>query len=617
MTDSAALNGVIEAFLEERIDFARFRELVEVQLESDPESAREAQGRINFLRDSGQLSVGLHSLISGVLERSSKGDVTAPIEEPCVAGAGQSDARDAASEAAPGSGQGASQGSGQGPNPPPTLTNRVQQPPTPAEPPTAGTVLAGRYRLDALLDRGGMGLVYRATDLGRGEPGAPSAQVGLKLANPGYKGHDAMRALEREASLLVELDHPGVVRMLGFEHDGEHSFLVMELLEGERLRNRLLRSGTTGLPAAETERIVRELGEILAYLHGRGVVHRDVKPANVFIRASGGLCLVDFGLAARTGIAGDPDDGGPRAGTPLYSSPELLAGGPPDPRDDVYSLACVAYELLTGVPPWEDLPSDPARRRKLRLDRPAGLPKERWKALRGALSFSAKDRPADAEAFLQVYFPPARWRGALPWAAGVAAAAVVIAAVLYELGPSLAPSRPEVAPPAVTPQVTEMEAPPAADPVADSAGVPEAVEPDAEPTPESEPEPEPELTPELTPEPVSPRAFALGASQYRISKSGGALRLELRRPAGYRGPLSVFWRTVDQTARDGYDFMGSPAWQRAQAPAGAPSLVIFIPIVNDYVPGPDVTFRVELSRSPDGPSLGAPASAEVTIVDDD
>jgi hypothetical protein len=111
--------------------------------------------------------------------------------------------------------------------------------------------------------------------------------------------------------------------------------------------------------------------------------------------------------------------------------------------------------------------------------------------------------------------------------------------------------------------------------------------------------------------------MALAASRMRISESGGAVRLELRRPAGYRGPLRVLWRTVDQSARDGRDFMGSPAWQLGQAPADAASLVIFIPLVNDSVPGPDVTFLVEIREAPQGPPLGTPTRAEVTIVDDD
>ena len=111
--------------------------------------------------------------------------------------------------------------------------------------------------------------------------------------------------------------------------------------------------------------------------------------------------------------------------------------------------------------------------------------------------------------------------------------------------------------------------------------------------------------------------MALAASQFRISESGGALRLQLRRPAGYLGPLRVLWRTVDQTARDGHDYIGSAAWRPAEAPADAASLVIFIPIVDDSIAGPDVTFLVEIREAPQGPPLGTPARAEVTIVDDD
>jgi hypothetical protein len=117
--------------------------------------------------------------------------------------------------------------------------------------------------------------------------------------------------------------------------------------------------------------------------------------------------------------------------------------------------------------------------------------------------------------------------------------------------------------------------------------------------------------------PAAPVSFAFVANRFRVAEGAGALRLELRRPAGYRGPLNVHWRTVDQTARDGVDFSGSTGWQWAGTLPGTPSLVIFIPIVDDSLPGPDVTFRVELEQVPGGPVLGTPAEAEVTIVDDD
>ncbi|MFU8895251.1 MAG: Calx-beta domain-containing protein, partial [Gammaproteobacteria bacterium] len=117
--------------------------------------------------------------------------------------------------------------------------------------------------------------------------------------------------------------------------------------------------------------------------------------------------------------------------------------------------------------------------------------------------------------------------------------------------------------------------------------------------------------------PAAPPAISFGAREFRIIEGAGALRIELPRPAGHAGPLRVAWRTVDQSARDDVDFAGSPAWRVAEAPADARSVVIFIPIMDDDVPGPDLTFLVELRQAPGGLPVGAPSRAEVTIIDDD
>lgn len=557
-------------------------------------------------------------------------------------------------------------------------------------PPVMGTVLGGRYRLDTVLERGGMNIVYRATDLGRSAQGVDDAQVAIKLVNPEFAGRGARRALEREATLLAELSHPGIVRMLGYYHDGERAFMVMELLGGERLRNRLVRSHPAPLPADEAMQIIRALGEALAYLHGEGVVHRDVKPANIFISHGGEPRLLDFGLAAQSGRPGDLDSAAPQAWTPLYASPEMLSGAPPDPRDDVYSFGCVVYEVLTGRHPWGNLSVEEAARRRIKPTQPRGLSKPRWRILQKALAFKAGNRPANAAVFLAAFFPQAKMQGVLPWAAAALVGGVAVAVALMVYGPYLPLGGPSPAlPPATTPtavdppvdlppledppglpavdedagpaeipgtevpvpvaeegveapaQVAEAEGPAApADPPAavvpapeeeparqqdEVASVPEdpvatppaaAATPPADPAP-ADPVPADPAPARPAPAPAGPPALAFGANRYNIMESGTALRLEMPRPAGYAGPLRVQWRTIDQSARHNIDFVGSPNWRIAQAPPEAASLVIFIPIVDDSVPGPDVTFHIELLEMPGGPPVGEPARAAITIIDDD
>jgi eukaryotic-like serine/threonine-protein kinase len=608
-----ALDRAVDAFIDGRMDFEMFRQALEEQLAQCPADAGPAISRLDALRAAGRLSAAMHAVVYDEIKRSARGDITAPIN---AASDAASPARDTVPEAPP--------------RVLPVLTRTRDEQTPPAVFPGVGTVLAGRYRLEALLERGGMSLVFRAGDLRRitGESGP--AKVGVKLAGP---EPPSRQALEHEAALLAGLSHPGIIRMLGFDHEGESAFMVMELLEGERLRGRLVRSHPEPLPEAEALGLTRQLATALAYLHGRGFVHRDVKPANIFVTATGELRLIDFGLASRAGGAHQPGDEVPKAWTPLYASPQMLAREPPDSRDDVYSLGCVVYEMLSGRHPWGNVTAPEAAERKLRPSRPAGLRRHRWTVLRRSLSFSAADRPADAAAFLAEFFPPARPRRLLPWVAaafiGGLAAGMALRGDRPDPALSEAPMResiespaPVVAPPPAPETGQAEESPPGArPPPAEEAPKAEEI-PDAEGSAGIDREPfiEPAAAPAV-PAPAAPApapaSLSLAADRFRVVEGAGALRLELRRPAGYRGPLNVRWRTVDQTARDGVDFSGSTAWEEAGTLPGAPSLVIFIPIVDDSRPGPDLTFRVELEQAPEGPVIGAPAAAEVTIVDDD
>lgn len=642
------LERVVDAFVEGRTDFARFCREVEQQLAHHPEYVAPALERVGVLKKSGRISPALHALISRELDRSSKGDITPSFDKP----------------EAPPSVEPQEPAEATTPEAPPVLTNKAsrhmagaeppereaspQAPPGPAAtPPATGTVLAGRYQLEAMLDRGGMSVVYRARDLRRHGLDAEAARVGIKLVTPEHAGRDYRRVLEREASLLAEFSHPGIVRMLGFDQDGECAFMVMELLSGERLRSRLVRSHPEPLPPGEAMRIIRELARALAYLHDRKLVHRDVKPANIFITTAGEVRLVDFGLAMPAGDSGDLENVALKAWTPLYASPEMLGGSAADPRDDVYSLGCVAYEILTGRHPWGSLPGDQAAQRKLRARRPAGLSRPRWKVLRKAISFQAAARPANAGEFIEGVFPPARPRRVVPWVAAALLAGIISGPALRDLAtgpwlerlepfipavlrpppplpPTTAPATPSTTPPALQPalppaQVQPSEPPPEEDDAAVSVTVDEPVAESPEAPEEAPAEDEAAPGPEpaaVAQGPPAAAAMAFTSSRLRVNE-GDAVRLELSRPAGYSGMLSVLWRTVDGSARNGVDFVGNSSWQQAMTASDARSLILFIPIVDDSVPNPDRNFVVELRQLPGGPPVGTPDRLEITILDDD
>ncbi len=212
-----------------------------------------------------------------------------------------------------------------------------------------GRVLDGKYRIDALLGTGGMGVVYRATDL------RLDRVVAVKLIRAEARDRLAVACFEREARAVARLRHPNIVTIhdVGVEkHTG--AYMVMELLEGRSLRAELDSRGR--LPAAEAVEIGRQACLALQAAHEAGVVHRDVKPANVFLeRTAGALTVkvVDFGLARLEAVSsvGRPDV---VQGTPRYMSPEQFdSEQEEDSRSDLYSLGVVLYEALAGRPPFE------------------------------------------------------------------------------------------------------------------------------------------------------------------------------------------------------------------------------------------------------------------------
>lgn len=206
-----------------------------------------------------------------------------------------------------------------------------------------GMTLLDRYRIVAPLGKGGMGEVYRAEDLRLGQ------SVALKFLPASLlKSEDAVARFHREVRLARQVSHPNVCRVFDVgEADGQ-TFLSMEYVDGEDLASLMRRIGR--LPADKALDIARQLCAGLAAAHEHGIVHCDLKPANIMLDGRGRVRITDFGLAA---ISFEADASDARAGTPAYMSPEQISGGEITPQSDLYSIGLVLYEVFTGKRPFD------------------------------------------------------------------------------------------------------------------------------------------------------------------------------------------------------------------------------------------------------------------------
>lgn len=216
-------------------------------------------------------------------------------------------------------------------------------------PSAPGDVIAGRYRLDSLIATGGMASVWRATDTILTRPVAVKVLLPKLAADP-----DFVARFRREAVAAARLAHPGIIATYDTCTDPEA--IVMELVEGRTLRDELDQRGF--LPPAEAVALISQVAVALDAAHKAGVVHRDVKPANVLLSSNGAVKVADFGIAKASSEDADPalpdlTTVGHMVGTAKYLAPEQVSGGDVDARADVYALGAVLYECLCGQPPFD------------------------------------------------------------------------------------------------------------------------------------------------------------------------------------------------------------------------------------------------------------------------
>jgi len=272
-----------------------------------------------------------------------------------------------------------------------------------------GTLLKKRFLLEDVLGHGGMGTVYKAKDLRKVEAEDPNPYIATKVLNQDFRDHpDAFVTLQQEAAKSQTLAHPNIVTVHDFDRDGDTLFMTMELLEGQPLDRMIKERRNQGLPKEQVWAITRDLCAALAYAHQRQLIHADFKPGNVFVSAGGSAKVLDFGIARAASKESQKhrfDAGQLGALTPAYATIEMVQDEPLSFTDDVYALACVVYEMLSGRHPYNNCSALEAQNKNLSPKPLANLTKKEWRALSHGLVLKKSERTATVLAFSEELFP--------------------------------------------------------------------------------------------------------------------------------------------------------------------------------------------------------------------
>jgi eukaryotic-like serine/threonine-protein kinase len=480
---------------------------------------------------------------------------------------------------------------------------------------SSGFVLRGRYVIEGQVGSGGMGTVYRALDRSRSEHSEIDARVAIKILHEKTRSRaEVVSKLRREFYSAQVLAHPSVVKVYELDLDRDFSFFTMELIEGECLLSVMQNFHPLLLPRDYVWAVIREVGAGLVHAHGRRVIHGDLKPQNVMVTNDGELRILDFGTSRESATTL----------TPAYASCELLEGREPDPRDDLFALACLSYELLAGEHPFQQRRSTEARALKMTPQRPPGLSGRQWKALAAALSWDRADRPRSVRDWLADLdlgseplgtVPKPRDSKVLPLVKGnvpskwiALAAAVLICCVTWAV--LSRPKAPHVAVEAdaaataplnveralAAAEAEESQAPAAAAPLPAKAAVqnraPSALTA-ARPIDKTE-------------------KIGVVSDSYSVRRGEKFTEIRVHRSQGSKGGTSFDWWTEPGSALAGTDY-APQAPATISFPAGVHTMSLFIKLLPNASRKRTDVFYVVLGNPSAGSALGAISKAAVSL----
>jgi serine/threonine protein kinase len=503
-----------------------------------------------------------------------------------------------------------------------------------------GAVLRRRYRIESVLGHGRTGTVFQVLDEFRLE-GTGTQRLALKVLHPAVaKRADLLADLRREFQSLQLLSHPNIIRVFDFDRDGPLVFFTMELLTGATLGRLLQARKLVPLERPQALAAIRDIGAALAYAHAHGTVHGDLNLQNIFVTGSGEVRVMGFGGSFKARDAHQAPD--QEMTLPFSASTcascQVLEGKRADIRDDVFSLAYIAYLLLSGAHPFTKSTAIEARAARFRIRRPARLSGRQWRALRSALRWECEKRPTDVDRWLKEL----EMRGAAPrlaplgdlleiptakkssWvAASIATAvAVLLFAGYWAVGhrdmlPSFDSTPSPRAPAAAAPSAAKLP-PPAATSVPASSEAPVALAPKTPPASAAAASLR-STPPTAALEPAPAAASATGAPKVELTADmvdvpdgQPSAEVTVHRKGNLRGESSFTWWTESGTAKPGTDF-SAVVPQLAYFENGKSTVFLSIPLRN-IRHTQSKSFYVVIEQSPGGAPLGSRTLTLVTLM---
>jgi serine/threonine protein kinase len=455
-----------------------------------------------------------------------------------------------------------------------------------------GRVLRDRYDIEQCLGSGGKGTVFKALDRYRSSLPSSQRYVAIKLLHECPANRDeTIEALRRELQSAQTLSHPNIVKVYDVDRDGDVDFFTMELLEGELLSDLMRRFHPAPMPRRYAWSIIDQIASGLEHAHSRSVVHADLKPQNIMITNSGEVRVLDFGSSYRFAKERqeEPAWRGSTSATPAYACCELLDGRIPDPRDDLYALACIAYELLTGAHPFQRRRASEARDFGVVAARPSGLTRRQWRTLAKGLSWHRAGRSISVGDWFKELKPASHYTQSLEGIGSLAGVGSV--ASVGELKPAAPPigahRSPPLRPSAVFSVLLSIAAvsllfvrlAPGGKVSGEALSAAAIHQQTARATQMAEASrmsaPSAFSTHATSAQPTASPAAPVLPSQYEVRRGQHFAEIRVHRPANASGDAALTWWTVPDSAKPGVDYV-SQGKVSQPFPKGQDSMSVFV-----------------------------------------